>query len=38
LLPQGAAYRFSAARPSAMIQQTLKGDLTIEKWSEICSR
>ncbi len=38
LLPKGAAYRFSAARPSAMIQQTLKGDLTVEKWSEICFR
>jgi hypothetical protein len=38
LLPAGAAYRFSAARPSAMIQQTLKGELTVEKWSEICFR
>jgi hypothetical protein len=38
LLPRGAAYRFNAARPSAMIQQTLKGDLTVEKWSEICFR
>jgi len=38
LLPKGAAYRFNAARPSAMIQQTLKGDLTVEKWSEICFR
>jgi hypothetical protein len=38
LLPIGAAYRFNAARPSAMIQQTLKGDLTVEKWNEICVR
>lgn len=38
LLPKGAAYRFNAARPSAMIQQTLKGDLTVEKWGEICLR
>ena len=38
LLPARAAYRFSAARPSAMIQQTLKGELTVEKWSEICFR
>lgn len=38
LLPVGAAYRFNAARPSAMIQQTLKGDLTLEKWGEICFR
>jgi hypothetical protein len=38
LLPRGAAYRFNAARPSAMIQQTLKGDLTVEKWRDICFR
>ena len=38
LLPQGAAYRFTAARPSAMIQQTQKGELTVEKWGEICYR
>jgi hypothetical protein len=38
LLPKGAAYRFKAARPSAMIQQTIKGDLTLEKWGEICAR
>ena len=36
LLPKGAAYRFVANRPSVMIQQTLKGDLTVEKWVEIC--
>ncbi len=36
LLPKGAAYRFAAGRPSVMIQQTLKGALTLEKWSEIC--
>lgn len=38
LLPKGAAYRFKATRPSAMIQQTVKGDLTLEKWAEICAR
>jgi len=38
LLPKGAAYRFTAARPSAMIQQTQKGELTVEKWGEICYR
>jgi hypothetical protein len=36
LLPAGAAYRFHAARPAAMIQQTIKGELTIERWGEIC--
>jgi hypothetical protein len=36
LLPKGAAYQFSAARPSVMIQQTIAGDLTVQKWAEIC--
>jgi hypothetical protein len=36
LLPKGAAYRFKAARPSVMIQQTIAGDLTREKWAQIC--
>jgi hypothetical protein len=36
LLPKGAAYRFMAQRPSVMIQQTLKGSLTVEKWADIC--
>ena len=38
LLPKGAAYQFTAARPAVLIQQTIKGDLTREKWSEICTR
>lgn len=38
LLPVGAAYRFSASRPSAMIIQTIVGAVTIEKWSEICQQ
>jgi hypothetical protein len=36
LLPAGSAYRFVAARPSVMIQQTLQGGLTRERWAEIC--
>ena len=36
LLPKGTAYRFIANRVSAMIQQTIKGELTVEKWGEIC--
>lgn len=36
LLPKGAAYRFSAAQPSVLIQQTIVGDLTVQKWAEIC--
>lgn len=37
LLPKGAAYQFSAANPSVMIQQTIAGDLTVQKWAEICA-
>ncbi len=37
LLPKGAAYQFSAARASVMIQQTIAGDLTVQKWAEICT-
>jgi hypothetical protein len=36
LLPKGAAYRFVANQVSAMIQQTIKGELTLERWSQIC--
>jgi hypothetical protein len=36
LLPRGAAYRFVAAKPSVLLQQTILGDLSIEKWAEIC--
>ena len=38
LLPKGAAYRFASAKPSVMIQQTILGDLTVQKWAEICYR
>jgi hypothetical protein len=36
LLPKGAAYRFRASKPSVMIQQTILGPLTVQKWGEIC--
>jgi hypothetical protein len=36
LLPKGSAYRFVANKPSALIQQTIAGDLTIERWGQIC--
>jgi hypothetical protein len=38
LLPKGAAYQFGAARPSVLIQQTILGELTRQKWAEICAR
>jgi hypothetical protein len=36
LLPKGSAYRFSAAAPSVLLQQTCVGPETIERWAEIC--
>ena len=36
LLPANAAYRMSAVAPSVILLQTILGDDTIEKWSEIC--
>ena len=38
LLPKGTAYRFSSTKPSVMMQQTIVGDLTVQKWAEICTR
>jgi hypothetical protein len=37
LLPKGAAYQFAAARPSVLLQQTILGDLTRQKWAQICT-
>jgi hypothetical protein len=36
MLPKGAAYRFRAAAPGAMLVQTILGDLSVQKWAEIC--
>jgi hypothetical protein len=37
LLPKGAAYQFrNQGEPGVMLLQTIKGDLTVEKWAEIC--
>lgn len=39
LLPAGAAYRFRAPDPDAVgviLMQTILGDESVEKWSEIC--
>ncbi len=38
LLPHGAAYRFLAGDPSVLLQQTMFGRLSIERWGEICFR
>jgi hypothetical protein len=36
LLPAGAAYRFHAHKPAVLLQQTIAGVLSVEKWAEIC--
>ncbi len=36
LLPRGAAYRFTAAEPSVILLQTILGELSVQKWAEIC--
>lgn len=36
ILPAGSAYRFEANDPSVLLIQTIKGPLSLEKWSEIC--
>jgi hypothetical protein len=36
LLPGGAAYRFSAEKPSVLMLQTIAGVDTQYRWSEIC--
>ena len=37
LLPKGAAYQLSAARPAVAIVQTMDGPATVKRWSEICT-
>jgi hypothetical protein len=36
LLPKGAAYRFQADRPGVLLLQTILGQLTVQKWRQIC--
>jgi hypothetical protein len=36
LLPAGAAYRFHATRTGVLLQQTILGALSVEKWADIC--
>ena len=38
LLPHGVAYRFVAQELSVLLQQTIIGDLSVERWSKICYR
>ena len=36
LLGAGNAYRFTATRLGVLMQQTMLGDLSVQKWREIC--
>ena len=36
MLPKGTAYQFRSATPGVLILQTCKGDLSIERWADIC--
>jgi hypothetical protein len=36
LLPKGAAYQFHTAKPGVILLQTIRGDLTAERWKDIC--
>lgn len=36
LLPKNSAYQFRAAKPAVLVLQTCKGDLSVERWAEIC--
>ena len=36
LLGAGNAYRFTATRLGVLMQQTVLGDLSVQKWREIC--
>ena len=37
LLPAGAAYQLTAAKPSVTLIQTLLGPETVERWADICT-
>jgi hypothetical protein len=38
LLPKDAAYQFHAARPAVILLQTVNGDLTLNRWKDICQK
>jgi hypothetical protein len=38
LLPAGAAYQFKAMKTGVIMQQTILGELSVEKWSDICEK
>ena len=36
MLPKNTAYRIEAAEPGVVVLQTCQGDLSVEKWADIC--
>ena len=36
MLPKNTAYQFRSAQPGVIVLQTCKGDLSVEKWADIC--
>jgi hypothetical protein len=36
MLPANCAYQFRSSAPAVIILQTCKGDLSIERWAQIC--
>ncbi len=36
MLPKNCAYQFRSAAPAVLVLQTCKGELSIERWAEIC--
>ena len=36
MLPANCAYQFRSGTPAVIIVQTCKGDLSVERWTEIC--
>jgi hypothetical protein len=36
MLPKNTAYQFRSAKPGVVILQTCKGDVSVERWAEIC--
>jgi len=36
MLPKHSAYQFRSTKPGVVIVQTCKGDVSVERWSEIC--
>jgi hypothetical protein len=36
LLPANTAYQFRSAKPSVLVLQSCKGELSLERWSDIC--